>query len=236
MLYTGLIVLKDVLPSKIYNHFITLSLASSIMISQYYSKLENYVSYAQNLMKHFVCQTIKIYGSDFVSHNIHNFLHLSKCVTLYDSLDNFVIRCVIEESNITECTNIISNDSVKLRKEHFNGPLINDCTSPQYMQAQTNHYCLDISKLSDRFVELKNNLIIEVKNIASCKNSVWLIGHRYSKRDSFYSKPCLSSLFDIQYIEKENNLLEVWNIDVIKRKLVVLPYKHKLVSFPLLHM
>lgn len=38
----------------------------------------------------------------------------------------------------------------------FQGPLINNCTSPQYRQPQTNHYCLDISKIDDRFVELKN--------------------------------------------------------------------------------
>lgn len=194
------------------------------------------------------CLPIKIYHPDFVSHNIHNFLHLSDCVKLYGSLDKFsaflfenfiqylkkkvrksaqplqqVVRLVIEESNNTECINIISNDSMKLRIEHFNGPLINNCTSPQYRLAQTNHYCLDISKTGDRFVELKNNLIIEIKNIASCKNSVYLIGHRYSKQNSFYLKPCSSSLFDIQYIKKENNLLETWNINFIKRKLVVLP-------------
>ncbi|KYQ49985.1 hypothetical protein ALC60_10941 [Trachymyrmex zeteki] len=157
LLYTDPIILKEMLPSKIYNHFITLSLASSIMISQYYSKSENYVSYAQNLMKHFVCQSIKIY--------------FKKKIRKAAQPLQQIIRRVIEEGNNTECTNIISNDSVKLRKEHFNGPLINDCTS-QYMQAQTNHYCLDISKLSDRVIELKNNLIIEVKNIVSCKNSI----------------------------------------------------------------
>ncbi|XP_036143526.1 uncharacterized protein LOC114255061 [Monomorium pharaonis] len=144
VLYAGPIVLKDILSPKIYNHFITLSLASSIMISEYYSKFENYISYAHNLMEHFICQSIKIYGPDFVSHNIHNLLHLSDCVKLYGSLDNFsafpfenymqqlkkkvrktsqplqqIIHRTIEESNITECTNIIKNDSVKLLIEHF---------------------------------------------------------------------------------------------------------------------
>lgn len=40
-------------------------------------------------MKNYICQSIKIYGPDFISHNIHNFLHLSDCVKLYGSLDNF---------------------------------------------------------------------------------------------------------------------------------------------------
>lgn len=88
LLYTGPIVLKQILSSKVYNNFITLSLASSIMISQDYSKFENNVSYANSLMKHFICQSIEIYCPDFVSHNIHNFLHLSDCVKLYGSLDN----------------------------------------------------------------------------------------------------------------------------------------------------
>lgn len=145
---------------------------------------------------------------------------------------------MIEENNSVQyAANITSNDSsVKLQMEHFNGPLINDCTSPQYKKVQTQHYCLDISKPADRFVELQNNIIVEIKNFAFSKNSLCIIGCKYTKRNNFYSKPCSSSLFDIQYIKNENNSLEVWNINFIKRKLVVLPHEHYLVSFPLLHM
>lgn len=263
LLYAGPIVLKKVLSPKVYNNFITLSLASIIMISQDYSRFENNVLYANSLMKHFICQSIKIYGPDFVSYNIHNFLHLSDCINLFGSLDNFsafpfenymqqlkrkvrksalplqqVIHRVLEESNIQhDFSNITNNDpSVKLLMEHFNGPLTNDCTSPQYKKIQANNYCLDITKRADRFVELKNNIIVEIKNFAFRENSFCLLGCTYTRQDDFYSKPCSSSLFNIQYIKNESNLLEVWNIDCIKRKLVILPYKHKLVSFPLLHM
>lgn len=82
------------------------------------------------MIEHFICPSIKIYDPDFVSHNIHNLLHLSDCVKLYGSLDNFsvfpfenymqqlkkvrksaqslqqIIRRIIEENNITLCTNI----------------------------------------------------------------------------------------------------------------------------------
>lgn len=119
--------------------------------------------------------------------------------------------------------------------EHFDGPLINNCTSPQYRKAQIDNYYLNILKIADRFVELKTNVIVEIKNFASYKNSVYLIGYRYSKQEHFYSKPYSSSLLNIQYIKKDKNLLEMWNIECIKRKLVVLPYQKKLISFPLLH-
>lgn len=262
LLYAGPIVFKDILSPKVYNHFITFSLASSLMISQYYSRLENYILYANDLIKHFICQSIKIYGPDFVSHNIHNFLHLCDCVKLYGSLDNCsafpfenfmqqlkkkvrksaqplqqVVRRIIEEVNNVHCVNNISNEvSKKFLMEHCNGPLINNCTSPQYKKVQTDNYCLNISNIADRFVELTNNTIIEIRNFAHCGDSICLIGYNYSKQDSFYHKPCSSSLFDIQFIKSEYKSYEVWNIDCIKRKLVVLPYKNKLISFPLLHM
>lgn len=78
-----------------------------------------------------------------------------------------VIHRVLEESNIQhDFSNITNNDpSVKLLMEHFNGPLTNDCTSPQYKKIQANNYCLDITKRADRFVELKNNIIVEIKNL-----------------------------------------------------------------------
>jgi len=151
-----------------------------------------------------------------------------------------VIHRVLEENNVTQhdFSNIANHDSsVKLMMEHFNGPLKHNCTSPQYKRIQTNNYYLDISKIADRFVELKNNIIVEIKNFAFCENSICLLGCAYNKQGDFYTKPCSSSLFDIQYIKNENNLLEVWNINFIKRKLMVLPYKRDLlVSFSLLHM
>lgn len=94
-----------------------------------------------------------------------------------------------------------NNDtSVKLLIEHFNGPLTNNCTCPQYRKIQTNNYCFDISKVADTFVELKNNIIIEIKNFAFCEGCICLLGYMYNKQDHFYSKPCSSSLFNIQYI------------------------------------
>lgn len=119
-------------------------------------------------MKHFICQSIKIYGPDFVSYD--NFLHLSDCVKLYGSLDNFsvfpfenylqqlkkkirksaqllqqIVRRIIEEINNSHCANNISKDSsVKYLMEHFDGPLINNCTFPQYRKIKIDDYCLNI--------------------------------------------------------------------------------------------
>lgn len=262
LLYTGPIVLKQVLSPKVYNNFITLSLASTILISNYYSKYEHFISYAHELMKHFITNSIQIYGPDFISHNIHNFLHLTDCVKLFGSLDNFsafpfenfmqklkkmvrkssqplqqVVRRIVEENNILRPTkNTDDNLSTELLMEHSDGPLINTCNPPQYKKLKTAEYCLNINRTADRFVELKNKTIIEIKNFVSHKNSTVLLGYSYSLQNDFYSKPCNSSLFGIQYIKKNNNLLEMWSIDDINRKLIVLPFRGQYVSFPLLHL
>jgi len=113
-------------------------LASSILISQYYSCYENYISYAHNQFKYFIINSQKLYGPDFISYNIHNFLHLSDCVRLFGSLDNFsafifenymqylkhkirksshtleqVVRRIIEEKNVRESVTESINTPIK---------------------------------------------------------------------------------------------------------------------------
>lgn len=261
LLYTGPIVLRQVLPPKVYNNFIIFSLASTILISNYYSKYEHYISYAHELMKHFINNSILIYGPDFISHNIHNFLHLSDCVRLFGSLDNFsafpfenfmqklkkmvrktsqplqqVVRRIVEENNLKPTKNTDNNLSTELLMEHFNGPLTNTCNSPQYKKLKTTEYCLNIRRIADRFVELKDKTIVEIKNFVTHANSAAFLGYSYSLQNDLYSKPCASSFFDIQFIKKNNILLEMRSINDINRKLIVLPCKGQYVSFPLLHL
>lgn len=194
LLYTGPIVLRQV-PPKVYNNFITLSLASTILISNHYSKYEHFISYAHELMKHFLTNSIQIYGPNFISYNIHSFLHLSDCVRLFGSLDNFsafpfenfmqklkkmvrktsqplqqVVRRIVEQNNILRPTkNTDNNLSIGLLMEHSDGPLINTCNPPQYKKLKTTEYCLNINRIADRFVELKNKTIIEIKNLLAMK-------------------------------------------------------------------
>lgn len=226
-----------------------LSLASSILISNYYIKFENYISYAENLMKHFIKNSIEIYGPDFISHNIHGLLHLSDCVRLFGSLDEFsafpfenymqklkkkihkhsqqlqqVVRRISEENTFLHPIKSTNDNLVALLQKHFNGPLINNCTSPQYRKLKTINYCLNIVKVADRFVELDDSTIVEIQNFASYQNKIFLIGIKYIPHKDFYSKPCFSSLFRIKVIKKCNTALQMWRIDQIKKKLLVLPF------------
>lgn len=89
LLYTGPSVLKTVLNRDIYTHFLTLHVAVSILISPMLTTNKNNVDYAEKLLQHFVESFEKIYGKEYMSHNVHNLLHLSNEVRKFGPLDSF---------------------------------------------------------------------------------------------------------------------------------------------------
>ena len=85
LLYTGKAVLHNVLNPELYNHFLCLNVASSIMISPTLASV--HCAYAKQLMEYFVEQGIKLYGKEFPVYNVHSMIHLADDVAEYGSLD-----------------------------------------------------------------------------------------------------------------------------------------------------
>lgn len=84
LLYTGIIVLKDVLTEECYLNFLALSISMRILLSKGNLKLLNYTS---KLLKYFVKSFQYLYGVHFVSHNVHGVLHLCDDYVKYGALD-----------------------------------------------------------------------------------------------------------------------------------------------------
>ncbi|KYN05020.1 hypothetical protein ALC62_04089 [Cyphomyrmex costatus] len=208
LLYSGPLVLKKILPASIYHNFLTLSVASLILISPRHASSETSISYAQELLKCFIR-----YGPDFISHSVHCLIHLSDCVRLFGPLDNSsafefenylqtlkrlirkhdqplqqIIRRIYEEQHLFEPKSIVqcSTNSMQLLMPHHQGPLINECTFPQYKKIKTTDYCINIVKKADRFVEMNDGTIVEVHNIACYKNSTVLLGYTYRELGEFF--------------------------------------------------
>lgn len=49
----------------------------------------NNINYAEKLLQHFAESFEKFYGKEYVSHNVHNLLHLSNEVRKFGPLDSF---------------------------------------------------------------------------------------------------------------------------------------------------
>lgn len=67
----------------------TLHVAVSILISPTLIVNKNNVDYAEKLLQHFVESFEKIYGKEYMSHNVHNLLHLSNEVRTFGPLNSF---------------------------------------------------------------------------------------------------------------------------------------------------
>ena len=84
LLYTGPIVLKDIIPAKNYKHFLSLSIAMLILMNS--DLVFEYCEYARDLLHYFVKNSIKLYGESFVTYNVHSLIHLPDEAQRYGSL------------------------------------------------------------------------------------------------------------------------------------------------------
>lgn len=86
ILYTGPLVLKDILDNAKYNHFLSLHVATRILLSDKYNL---YIDYAEELLNHFVLCTKHLYGLEFLTHNMHNLLHITDDVKKFGNMNIF---------------------------------------------------------------------------------------------------------------------------------------------------
>ncbi|KAJ8978092.1 hypothetical protein NQ317_018958 [Molorchus minor] len=86
LFYTGPITLKGRLSNERYINFLTLHISITILSCKKHFKD---LTYSSDLLKYFV-KTFKIlYGSEHISHNVHNLLHLTDDVKILAPLDEF---------------------------------------------------------------------------------------------------------------------------------------------------
>lgn len=206
ILYTGVVVLRDYLPKNKYEHFLTLHVAVTILLSNFLIK--DYINYAEDLLKHFVTCSKIIYGLQFLSHNIHNLLHISDDARKFGSLEKFcnfssenylqklkkiirkpddilpqIVRRLTEENSVINTVFKQTKNTYTpiLQKEHNNGPLLNNISNLQYQEAIFLNFKLKLNN-QDRCCKLVCGTIIEIFNFETChltKNNC-IIGKKYN--------------------------------------------------------
>lgn len=86
LLYTGPVILKNVLPDDCYQHFMVFNVFLRILLRSKQSY--KYLCYAQKLLEYVVKRFQQKYGCHFISHNIHGLLHLVDDYRLQEPLNN----------------------------------------------------------------------------------------------------------------------------------------------------
>lgn len=241
LLYTGPVVLKKKLPTLYYQHFMCLSIAIRILCSE--TLHSKYLNYARSLLIYFVTQYKEIYGKEYITHNVHNLIHLADDVEQFGSLDNFsafrfenYLHTI--KLNLEHCRNPlkqITNNILKQRKYLIKTTIEDEIRTGRNNIIYSDNVRYDVSEKNNCCL-LRNKKIVLIKNIEKRRNEIILSGQLVKKK-SFFKIPADSKKFDwfvITLLPLES-MMTFTERDIVA-KFVKCPYiDNSFVISPLLH-
>ncbi|EZA62198.1 hypothetical protein X777_02824 [Ooceraea biroi] len=237
LLYTGPAVLQEILSSDLYHDFRTVHIAIRILCCENLCK--DYLKH--NGLIH-LCDDVRIHGTLdlFSAFKYENFLQeIKKIIRKADKPLQQLHRRYTEKNDKICNIVLIYEESPKIQflNKHCNGPLIHDCTNPQYKTINILQYTIKVNDNANNYCFMKDKSIIKIENIAYCntrKCSV-VIGKKFMIKENLFHIPCLSSLLEI-YVVSNLSKLCTWSISDIRKKMLIMPYaKNTFVVMPLLH-
>ncbi|XP_071580037.1 uncharacterized protein [Temnothorax nylanderi] len=257
LLYTGPVALQNIANKNVYIHFMALSCAIRILSS---SELYlTYNNYALQLLEYFVKKYEIIYGTEYLTHNVHGLIHLPADCVKHGPLENF--SCFKFENYLFEikkkmkmsrhplqqiCNRLKEQEQVQqvqdvtkypvLRKQ-YRVQIHNKKKYTYFKEIDTERYELKISD-RDNCVILKDKSIVCITDICQKNDTseIFLKGNKFTQSKLFFNSPCSSQLFHIQYCQNLaiNNVYTI-NIDEILMKCIKYPYNNGFIILPIIH-
>ncbi|KAK3928025.1 CLAVATA3/ESR (CLE)-related protein 4A-1 [Frankliniella fusca] len=261
LFYVGPVLFESTLPRHLYDHFLVLSTAMTILSSEEY--MLHYLEYARDLLMYFTKTFIEVYGKQYCSHNIHNLIHLADDCQKHGPVDKFSafkfenfyqkLKKMVRKGDKPLQQLCRRYEEQKLRKPlfkenlplsgkynftglHNNGPLPPWCENPQFsrMTACLGHK-LNLSQ-ANNCCRLIDGTVVVVENFCSLKGSKdkVVVGKKFLKLENLFSFPCDSSRFGIFHASSLSGL-STWPVRNIKSKCFRMPFKdgnYVLVDFP----
>lgn len=265
LLYTGPVVLKNVLNDSCYSHFLCLHACFRILLTPNIDM--NLINFSERLLTYVVNKFGIIYGKQFMSHNIHGLLHIVDDYRKYGTLDNCscfpfenfmkclkkmvrkfdkpleqVVKRYEELLAFTEPKVILtSNLDVSFKKLHDKGPLIDHCSGPQFEIIIMNNFKINTMSNSDCYISFKYQdklNICKVENICCQYSKKVLIVKCFDEIVPFFQKPLDSLQLGIAIVKNLSNKCMVIDIseEMSLKKYMILNNSDNLqIAFPVLH-
>jgi len=256
VLYTGLIALKSQVKSKIYEHFVCLSVAMHILLSP--TLCHHYCDYVDQLLHVWVKDSMKLYGKHFAVYNVHSLLHLPDDVRKFGNLDrisafpfeNFMrtLKSSVRKPQhiLQQLGNRMSEGRLTVKEsterlcevkmEHTAGPVVNGLLNcKQYRELHANGFTVKLNS-ADSCIMCGNTIGV-VSNIFSDGETVTVVVLKFKRVQHFFSKPMRSTDIGIYLVSKLSNQFDLCPLSSIQCKYVLLPYRSdkKWVAIPLIH-
>lgn len=259
LLYWGPVVLKDLLPAPLYNHFLCLHLAMKILVSV--KLCFHYNNYSKQLLRNFASESRKLYGPEFVVYNVHGLIHLPDDVLRFGPVDNFscfpfenflqqikkkirrsqnplaqVVKRLAEAASCKKLSTPVNVPSLLLSNPHCRGPLPdgNDVLfeAKQYRTAVLDPWRLT-TRAPNNCVFINDGTIVCIQNVMQVGDDVEIVGFRFLEPE-----PLLESPFDangvLQTYRVNTNLISPlisYPIENVKCKAYAIPMSWQLYDF-----
>lgn len=262
LLYAGPIVLFNVTDLAIYEHFLLLHSAITILLSKLHIARFS-CQFASSLLNMFVNHSEEIYGIQFLVHNVHTLCHLGDDAERYGPLDSFSafpfenhlgqLKSLVKGKHrplqqlfrrLTEADLLFSittfdSEQILFKLEHNSGPLINNefsCKQYKKFVYFDVEFCINSYSFADSYCMSKQNDIIQIQNVVlSSTGDSMLVGKKFLSCKSLYNYPIQSDLLNIHIVKQLSHEIFTLSISDIQCKCLVTPFKHDWVCFPLIH-
>ena len=229
LLYTGPLVLRDLLHKEVYQHFLSFHVAISILLNENTEFRKFYTNFAKDLLQFFVMNADRFFGDTFAVYNVHALLHLCEDVDNFNSSLNDISAFKFENfmQNLKRMVRNGSNPVSQIAKrlsEKNNQELILSRKNTCSLQFRDSCF-----QCGEKFYFLKQR----VDNERYICNTI-----KIKYLESFYKEPFDSKHLLISFT-KNLNFIPTEEHTVSKEKLIrkvcVLPWKGGYVFLPLLH-
>lgn len=255
LLYVGVLVLckPSIVPNEIYHHFLHLSVAMRVLLMDH--QLSN-LPIVQNIMIDFVNSSSILYGTTFLSYNVHSLIHLTQDYMKFGNLDKvsaFVFESFLgvhikgclraKFQPIKQISNYVSMLNSKKLPSLGSQQVEGIRLGPVKKQVQADMPCchkslhwkgkvLKAGQLGsrDNGIALKNGRVGIIKSIEKESMCVQL----FENESELFESPCKSSMVGIKKLKvlsREQCIM----YDDLKAKVFIIVRKNSCVSIELLH-
>ena len=264
LLYTGPVVLRDILPESLYENFLLLCVGIMILITPRLCQI--HCDYAAQLLTVCVENMKLLYGEGMIVYNVHGLIHLAGDARKFGTLDNFsafpfenALKCIKKlvrkpSFPLQQLTNRLlekqqfgkkamhspsDSDAVLFKKEHCFGPVPRDLVDVSVRQYEQLHYKGMFIAVScgDNCVSLADGKPCLVRNIFAHNNQSLLVVEHFSDYHSFFDNPLPSVHLNVYKTSHPCGAYRTVSIAEIACKCVCMPLTNAgtFVIFPLLH-
>lgn len=208
LLYTGLLLLRDILDETRYNHFLQLSLAMRILLKGN-NNAQN-IRCAGKLLNSFVDQIPALYDSKLLTYNFHCLTHLEADWFQFGTLENISafrfenflwhLKKQIKKGNhvVSQIYNRMVEYSIHcLKKEDSNVITFGKYSNGSYNFVKTSKFKISVKRPNNFYVV--QDKIFQVKIIvkSTTTDEPLLMGAQVLNLKNLFELPLKSSLFNI---------------------------------------